>query len=89
MKIVKAGKEIQPNHYKAYYVSQPIEGDSKKMADRYKIEQITEDTGEAYDIYDLVADLANAFNELKSGVTDGPASKKWEERQEKIKSIIG
>lgn len=86
MKIAKVGKQYADNHFKAYYVSQPIEGDSKKMADRYKIEQITEDT---YDIYDIVADLANAFNELKSGVTDGPAMKKWDERQGQIKDIIG
>lgn len=86
MKIAKVGKQYADNHFKAYYVSQPIEGDSKKMRDRYSIEQLTPDT---YDIYDIVADLANAFNELKSGVTDGPAMKKWDERQGQIKDIIG
>lgn len=86
MKIAKVGKEYSAGHYKAYYVSQPIEGDSKKMQNRFSIEQITPDT---YDIYDIVADLANAFNELKSGVTDGPAMKKWDERQGQIKDIIG
>lgn len=86
MKIAKVGKQYADNHFKAYYVSQPIEGDTKKMRDRYSIEQLTEDT---YDIYDIVADLANAFNELKSGVTDGPAMKKWDERQGQIKDIIG
>lgn len=86
MKIAKVGKQYADNHFKAYYVSQPIEGDSKKMRDRYSIEQLTPDT---YDIYDIVADLANAFNELKSGVTDGPAMKKWDDRQGQIKDIIG
>lgn len=86
MKISRVGKQIAEGHYKSYYISTPIEGDSKKMVDRYNIEQLTEDT---YDIYDMFADLANAFNELKDGVQDGSAMKKWEERQGKIKEIIG
>jgi len=86
MKISKVGKEIKPGFYKSTFRSTPIEGDTPKMKIRYEIEQKISD--EDYDIYDIVADLANAFNELKDGVTDGPAMVKWNERQSAIKEII-
>ena len=88
MKIAKVGKEIKPGHYKAFYVSQPLEGDDKKMRSRYNIEQNILEGDAIYDIYDMFADLANAFNELKSGITDGPAMNKWDNRQAQIKSIL-
>ena len=86
MQIKKVGKEVKKGFYKATYMSAPIEGDTAKMKARYNIEQTV--TSDVYDIYDMFADLANAFNELKSGVVDGPAMKKWDERQEVIKTII-
>lgn len=86
MKIEKVGQEVKPGFFKSTYKSVPLVGDEKKMETRFKIENgIVDGT---YDIYDIVADLANAFNELKSGVVDGPYSKKWDDRQEIIKTII-
>lgn len=87
MKFEKVGKEIKPGFYKSTFRSAPIEGDDIKMKNRYKIEQVVSD--ETYDIYDMFADLANAFNEYKSGNVNGPANQKWDERQAQIKTILG
>ena len=87
MRIEKFGKEVKKGLYKPYYKSVPSEGDNKKMKIRYNIEQqVCED--DPYDIYDMFADLANAFNEYKNGNPNGPANQKWDNRQEIIKKII-
>ena len=87
MKITKVGKEKVPGMYLPYYISEPLSGDTDKMKKRYEIESKISD--DVYDIYDMFADLANAFNELTTGVTDGPAITKWNERQLQITEILG
>jgi len=42
---------------------------------------------EDYDIYDLVADMANAMNDLLEGTTDSPAITKYKERQAEILAL--
>ena len=88
MKIEKFGKEVKRGLYKPYYMSVPVEGDNTKMKLRYNIEQQIGEEDEAYDIYDMFADLANAFNEYKTGNVDGPANQKWDSRQSLIKDLI-
>jgi hypothetical protein len=87
MKIEKVGKEVKKGYFKATYQSTPLEGNTPKMKARYDIEKNVID-GDSYDIYDMFADLANAFNELRTGTENGPAMKKWDERQSLIKDII-
>lgn len=88
MKITKVGKEVKKGFYKTSYKSAPVEGDTPKMKARYDIENSVTSGDDVYDIYDMFADLANAFNELKDGVENGPAMTKWEERQSLIKDIL-
>ena len=90
MKIQKVGKMVQEGLYVPQYKSVPSEGNTKKMKIRYNIEQrVSEDI---YDIYDIVADMANALNEIIELNTDletGEKVSKWVERQGQIKKIIG
>ena len=87
MKFEKVGKLVNDGLYRATIRSTPLEGNTNKMKNRYKLE--CDVAGEdPYDIYDMFADLANAFNETLNGIENGPAITKWMERQDQIKTIL-
>ncbi len=64
-------------------VLSPIESKGSKMHKRFLVEHKNDEVAN-YDIYDMYADLANAFNDLLDGKSDTPAIKKYQTRQAKV-----